>query len=100
MTTTFRNTLIGLGITTILGLTAYLGGTQDYLTYQEYQDIIKAYNVKIDWIKANCAVDTRCVEENGVKKIIIVGAKNQKNIVKQLNIWINRSDLYYDKLAI
>lgn len=89
-----RNGIIGLGITSVIagGIVGYFSLGKDYLTWEEYQNLIIAYNYKIQEIKKDCDIDIRCVKENGVPKVIFEGVKDEKDIVNKINKWINNDN--------
>lgn len=82
--------LIGLGITAAIasGIIGYLGGLKQYLTWDEYQEIIKVYNQELEYIKADCENDPRCVIINHQTRVKFDNVKNEKDIIKKLNQWV------------
>ena len=89
----FRNGLIGLGIVALLatGIATYFSKdeiTKNELTWEEYQTVIRAYNLKLEQIKENCKTDVRCVEIEGVKNVRFEDVSSKKDVVDKLNQWI------------
>ena len=81
-----KKALTALGVTASLvtGVLLYLNNQKDYLTYEEYLEIIKTYNAKLVEIQKDCEIDTRCIDG----KVTLEGISNKKEVVKKLNQWI------------
>jgi hypothetical protein len=82
---------------TINKISDVLEGKQKYITWEEYQAIIKAYNQKLKQIKNNCQNDKRCLEKNGEKRIIFSNIKNKKEISQIMNKWLKEDNSIYAK---
>lgn len=82
----FKKGLIGLGVGVLIitGICAHFLGEKDYVTYEEYIATIEAYNRKIEEIETDCENDIRCYEG----KVVFRAVKNKKDILNQLNQWI------------
>lgn len=91
----FVAALVTLGVTGVLagGISIYfmkenrsLGIEEPrvYITWEEYQEVIRVYNVKIADIKADCKNDTRCDKD----KVIFRGARTKEDVINTLNDWI------------
>lgn len=100
----FKKGLIRLGIGTIIatGIVLYFISKEtiepepkDYLTWEEYQAIIEAYNIKINEIKADCENDVRCIIKRGEQRVIFRNVKNKKDAIDTLNKWIETEDSIY-----
>ncbi len=96
-----KQILIGLGVGTIaiVGLVAYLEQPKptELLTYQEYLDLLKAYNAKIEYIKTNCDRDTRCIKDKGEPKVIFQQVKTKDDLINKLNEWIKTENSVFVK---
>ena len=96
-----KKLLIGLGATatTITGLLIYLQqpiSTQP-MGYYEYLALLRVYNRKIEYIKANCDTDKRCLKDKGEPKVILQDIQNKENIINQLNTWLRTEDSVFVK---
>lgn len=86
--------LVGLGIASVIagGIAYYFFQEKDYLTWEEYQETIRAYQVKIEDIKKDCDNDFRCIEVDKEKRVIFGAIKNKKEIMNKLNEWIEKDE--------
>lgn len=91
---------LGVGAITITGLLVYLGEnpqTPQNLTYQEYIDLLKAYNTKIEYIKTNCDTDKRCLKKDGEARVLFQGITKKEDVVGKMNEWLRTEDNVFVK---
>ena len=81
--TNLKKGLIALGASVVLaaGIVSYFTLQTKYLTYEEMIATIEVYNRKLEEIRADCRNDTRCFEENGIKKVRFNNVKNKKDFL-------------------
>lgn len=68
-----------------------------YISVNEWQESVAAWNEKIDSIKANCKNDIRCREVGGQKTVRFEDIGDKRDIVIQLQKWVKESDILYEK---
>lgn len=88
MNTNAKKVIAGLAATVLLaGGITFLGGDGP-LTYQEYLDVIEAYNVQIELIVEQCDTDIRCERDSDGTRILFGNIESQSDVVKKLNTWV------------
>lgn len=89
----FKKGLIALGVGSIIagGIIFYNEKTRP-MTWEEYEATIKAYNVLLGEIRADCTSDVRCIDIKG-EKLINFGFITSKKEAKQiLDRWIKERE--------
>ena len=102
----FKEALKKLGIPAIIAaaIVAYFFSIQPakYMTYEEWNATIAAYDAKVQMIKADCKNDTRCVSTNEGNRVLFRPSIQEVLLLKsiddvfvdRMNTWI--SDDYKD----
>jgi len=93
----FKKALIGLGIPLIvvLGIATYFLNREPTMTYEQYQAIIRAYNLKAQEIMQDCDNDRRCIKVGGQPRVILGNIKDKKDLVDVFNLWIKTDQWRY-----
>lgn len=91
---------LGVGALTIGGIMLWLTEQptpSKNMTYQEYLDLLKAYNTKIEYIKQNCDTDKRCLKDKGEPRVLMNDIKTKEDAVNKLNEWLKTEDSVFVK---
>jgi|TARA_R100000049_G_C1925390_1_gene69907 hypothetical protein len=94
----FKNGLIALGVTAAIaaGIVAYNVDTDSvepikFITIEERDALIQAYNSQLNNIKKNCDTDTRCVKVDGEKRVNFGVITSKQEVKDSLDTWIEES---------
>lgn len=89
MTNNFKKGLIALGVTSVIagGILLYNQGGE-YLTYEEMNTLIRAYEVELEEIREDCDNDIRCWNVEGEKQVNFGKIQDVKEVKTILDTWV------------